>query len=121
MKNNNCLLNLLKLIVLLQNNSINNNETFGCDKNYLGPSFNYVCYNTRVLTLYNKQGNLITTNYGTDSSSYYRVNRIMDNCVELLILRRENDTYYSTNQFITINMNCICAIKCISDVYVNCS
>lgn len=99
MKNNNCLINLLKYILLLQNNSITS-----CN-----------AYNTRIITLYNKQGDVITTN----DSLYYRVNKIKDNCVELLVLSLNDDVYSSTGQYITVNIKCICAVKCIDDVNVN--
>lgn len=99
MKNNNCLINLLKYILLLQNNSIHS-----CN-----------AYNTRIITLYNKQGDVITTN----DSPYYRVNKIKDNCVELLVLSLNDDVYSSTGQYITVNIKCICAVKCIEDVNVN--
>ena len=53
MKSNKCIRNLLKLINLLQNNSINNcSMNDGCTKPFLGPSINNICYNTRVITLY---------------------------------------------------------------------
>ena len=120
--NNNCIKNLLRLILLLQKNSVTDNcLESGCSKPYLGPSLNCICYNTRVITLYKKDGSLFTAPYGVDSdvSSYFRVSDINDDCVTLLILRRENDTFYSTREKITINVNCICAVKCISDVSID--
>ena len=99
MKNNTCLMNLLKFILLLQNNSINS-----C-----------IAYNTRIITLYNKQGSLIATN----GSPYYRINKIKDDCVEFLVLSLNDGIYSSTNQYITVNIRCICAVKCIEDVNVN--
>ena len=57
MKNNNCIKNLLRLILLLQRNSVSSNcLESGCSRAYLGPSFNFICYNTRVITLYRKDG-----------------------------------------------------------------
>ena len=122
MKNNNCILNLLKLIILLQNNS---SDRYSCDsscsKPYLGPSLNCICYNTRVITLYTKDGSLFTAPYNSSNeSSYFRVNNIDNNCVTLLILRRDGDSFFSTNEKITVNINCICAIKCITDISLNC-
>lgn len=99
MNNYSCLINLLKFIFLLQNNSINN-----CS-----------LYNTRIITLYNKQGELITT----DDSPYYRLSNILDNYIELLVLNLDNNIYSSTSRYISININCICAIKCINDVFIN--
>ena len=61
MNNNYCLINLLKFISLLQNNSINS-----CS-----------LYNTRIITFYNKQGELFTTY----DSPYYRLSNIRDNYI----------------------------------------
>lgn len=124
MATNRCIKNLLKLINLLQENSqnkIKNND--GCLKPYLGPTYEAICYNTRVITLYTKNGNLFTTTYLDEnnievSSSLFRVEKVNDNCATLLILREENGTYLSTNNFITVNLNCVCAIKCIIDTVV---
>lgn len=123
MENNNCIKNLLKFILLLQNNSSDKiNDCFGCDKPFLGPTINKVCYNTRVITLYSKDGTIFTVPYGDSisESSYFRIKQINDNCCTLLILRKENDEFYSTGQTIVINVNCICAVKCIKDTYINC-
>lgn len=122
MKNNNCILNLLKLIVLLQNNSSDRyNFDFGCSKPYLGPNLNTICYNTRVISLYTKDGSLFSAPYGDgNESNYFRINNIDNDCVTLLILRRDGDTYFSTNEKIIININCICAIRCITDISLNC-
>ena len=118
---NSCIRNLLRLILLLQKNSVSNNcLDFGCSRSYLGPLFNFICYNTRVITLYRKDGSLLTVPYSNSESSYFRVNDINDNCVTLLILRRDNDNFYSTRETIIVNINCICAVKCISDVSIDC-
>ena len=105
---NNCLLNLLKVISLLQENACINN----CN------SLNNA-YNTRVVTLYRKDGSLINVPYSNGTSSYLRVSNINNNCITFLILRLDDDTYYSTSEYITININCICAVKCIEDVSIN--
>ncbi len=123
MEANNCIKNLLKLICVLQDNSQN---VFcldeGCTKPFLGPTLNSDCYNTRVITLYNKRGEIFTTDYLVDgdvrSSSTFRVQSVNDECCKLLILEEENGEYNSTRQTITINLGCICAIKCLNDVNV---
>lgn len=124
MKTNKCIKNLLKLICLLQKNSENNNSLNDtCTKPYLGPTINNICYNTRVITLYNKNGTLLTSNYNINNtleeSSLFRVENISDDCVTLRILTKDNNTYKSTNNFITVNINCICAIKCIEDTIIS--
>ena len=44
---------------------------------------------------------------------------VNDICCTLLIISNNGDNYTSTNQFITINTNCCCAIRCIRDVVVD--
>ena len=99
MKVNNCIKNLLKFICVLQQNST-------------------------VITLYNKLGELFTTNFYFNNelrnSSYFRVREVDDNCCTLEILESIDNTYTSTGQTIVVNINCICAVKCIEDVYINC-
>ena len=52
---NRCIKNLLKLIAMLQDNSVNNHVLENrCTKPFLGPNATCICYNTRVINLYNK-------------------------------------------------------------------
>lgn len=110
--NNNCITNLLRYICLLQDNSmsncLNNNS---CDRPFLGIN-NSICYNTRIISIYRKDGSLFTIN----NNSFFRVMNVTNNCCKLLIL---NNSYQSTNEFIEINISCIGAVRCISDVYIS--
>lgn len=121
---NNCIRNLLKFICVLQNNSLSASAFDNdCSKPFLGPNLSYACYNTRVISLYNKFGNNLTANFIIDNveyeSSYFRVCEVNDNCCKLLILNKIDDSFISTKQFITVNISCICAIKCIEDAVVS--
>ena len=125
LKKNRCIKNLLKFINVLQKNSVDcRNDDNSCTKPYLGMQINNFCYNTRVITLYNCQGTLITTTFNSNGvssvSSTFRIQDIHDDCCTLLILNEENGTYYSTGQYITVSLNCICAVKCLGDVHINC-
>lgn len=124
MSTNLCIANTLKLINVLQNNSRNLcNYDCSCTKPFLGPSISMVCYNTRVITLYSKDGSLISYDYIDNdeilTSSTFRVQNIDGNCCTLLILKFSNGVYSSTGQTVTVDLNCICAIKCLEDVVVN--
>ena len=124
METNQCIKNLLKLICVLQNNSQNMScLDEGCTKPFLGPTITSSCYNTRVVTLYNKQGTLFTTNFIDNgvgsSSSNFRVQKVEDDCCTLLILNNVDGEFVSTRQTITVKLSCICAVKCIEDVFVN--
>ena len=123
MKNNRCIANLLKFVNLLQKNSTIDNQDITCTKPYLGPICRTICYNTRPITIYTKNGDLFETTYTfnneTLTSSTFRVEKVEDNCVTLLILATNPDeTYTNTNSFITINLKCICAVKCLNDTIV---
>ena len=119
MENNYCIYNLLKLICLLQENSTSacsfQNE---CQKPFLGPTTVNPYYNTRVVSFYKKDGTLFTTDIDGNTSSYFRIMNVENNSVTLLILINNDNTYTTTNQLITINISCICAIRCIEDIYL---
>ncbi len=124
MSTNNCIKNLLKFICLLQNNSINTcSLDDGCTKPFLGPSITNICYNTRIITLYKKNGEIFEASYIDENgivnnSSLFRINRVKGDCVNLLILSSNGDNYISTGQYITIKISCICAVKCLADVVI---
>lgn len=122
MINNRCITNLLKFINLLQINSTRYQIDEGCQKPYLGPNNNNQCYNTRPITIYTKDGSIFETTYKynneTNNSSIFRIEKLNNDCVTLLILRKDNNTYINTNSYVTINTNCICAIKCLKDTFV---
>lgn len=125
-----CLGKLLKVIDILQKNA-NGNDCFdeSCTRPYLGSSPNIICFNTRPVTFYTKDGSLFTTTYTlnntTNESSVFRVESVNNCCVKCRILRPNPDTsdvtrkYLSTNEFITINLNCICVISCLEDIIID--
>lgn len=128
MSSKSCIANLLKLICLLQNNSTRScNLEDGCSKPYLGPGSNSQCYNTRLIQLYRCNGSIVENTY-TDpsgtvlSSNLYRVMSV-DGCsatLQIINYDSTSDTYNSTHQYITIDLDCIGAVRCIRDVTVNC-
>ncbi len=120
---NSCIRNLLKLIYVLQDNSTNISSCEpSCTKAFLGPMPNRDCYNTRVITLYNKFGNLLSTSFldggALKESSKFRIHSLNGDCCTLLILDEVGDRFISTKQYITVRISCICAVKCIKDVNV---
>lgn len=125
MKSNTCIKNLLKIISILQNNSLDfSSNTSDCSKPFLGPSISTAFYNTRVINLYNKYGELILGTYKNESidniTSFFRVQNVTDSCCTLLLLKRSNENFFqSTHCSMVINLNCIGAIKCVSDVSIN--
>lgn len=113
MSTNYCISNFLKVICLLQENSINNCSSFRCSY-----------YNTRVLSFYRKDGSLYSISYLDSSgnisiSSIFRIISVSSDCCTVLILEQNNGTYSSTKEFLTIDLKCIGAIRCILDVNVS--
>lgn len=118
-----CIAKILKVIEILQRNSSGEDccEN-GCDKPFLGPSQSFVCYNTRPITLYTRSGELFTTNYTSNGVNYtsnvFRVEKVNDCCAKLRVLAYDTTTqnYTATNNFITVNLKCMCAVACLNDL-----
>ena len=120
-----CLNSLFTKIINLQRNNYSCSLENGCDRPFLGPVNNPICYNTRPISLYNCQtGSLWSIDYinnNTSSvSSVFRCESIDDCCLTCRILIDNGDgTYTSTNHFFTINLNCVSACSCHPDVYID--
>lgn len=124
---------ILSFILELQKcaESTNLDSTSGCDKPCLGPSItNGLIFNTRPITLYSCQtGTLWTMPYTlngiTGESSVFKINKVDGNCATFEILALNPDTtnalipYIGTNNFFTIDLDCILAIRCLNDTYTN--
>ncbi len=123
-----CFAKILKVIYILQKNA-SGGECFdgSCTRPFLGGTPDIVCFNTRPISFYLSDGSLFEATYQSISStqpltsSIFRIEKVMDNCVLLRILEASSSPtaispYQATNQFITVNLNCICALRCLSDV-----
>ena len=122
--NNNCLANILKVINVLQNNAEddcpNNNS---CTRPFLGDFPTIVCFNTRLVTFYRCDNSLVTLPYTldgvNDTTTIFRVQNVGCDSVTVLLIRDNGDgTYTNTNTYATINLGCICAIRCIGDTTI---
>ena len=134
MSDNCCFSKTLMLIDALQR-SATKDECFDntCSRPYLGVNIPSLCFNTRPVTFYGCDNNLITINYDTTingapvtgTSGIFRVESVQDCCCVCTILIPNPDTtdalipYVSTNQTATINLKCVCALKCLDDTIVN--
>ncbi len=126
----NCLAKILNAIKILQNNSreFDCNDT-SCTKPYLGPNPTYLCFNTRPIMLYRCDNSPVTLEYQTSenetaTTDVFRVESVTNDSVGVLLLNSTTDnegnrTFTTTNNYATINLNCICAIKCLNDTIVN--
>lgn len=125
-----CFAKLLKVIDILQCNA-NGDPCIdeSCTRPFLGGSPNIVCFNTRPVTFYTCSGGLFTASYTvngvTKTSSVFRVEKVDGCCVKCRILEANPDTsdptraYIATNQFITINLDCICVVSCLADIIID--
>lgn len=119
-----CIFDIVKKILILQKQDFECNNYIGCDKPFLGPTINTTCYNTRPIQLYNCcSGTIWTFNYtledGTEgTSNVLRVESLDDCCCTCRILNLDETTneYTSTNQFVTIDLSCCGAIRCLTDI-----
>ena len=121
-ENNNCscIHEILKKILLLQKQDFANQSFAGCDKPYLGPICTPICYNTRPIMLFNcctgSTWSFPYTQDGiTNESNIFRVEALDDCCCTCRILAQSDDSLIATNEFFTLDLNCVGAIKCLAD------
>lgn len=121
-----CISEILKKILLLQKQDFDNESYVGCDKPYLGPVCNSICYNTRPIQLFNCCTGVpwsfsLTSKGYSETSDVFRVESLDDCCCtcRLLCLDTETNSYVGTNEFVTIDLNCCGAIRCLNDTYID--
>lgn len=138
--NCNCINEILSVILVLQENACPDNCLDTCDRPMLGGGANCLICNTRPVMLFTCSGNGIpwsmpitkdlTTNCSGEGlsgncSSVFRVEKIENNCCTFRVLTENTDQtslnpFVATNSFFTMNCDCLCAIRCLSDCYVDC-
>jgi len=126
--NNNCsscIADVLKKILILQKQDFDNENYVGCDKPYLGPVCNSICYNTRPIQLYNCCTGLpwsfsYTVDGVVGESNVFRVETLDDCCCtcRILYLNPTTNQYSGTNEFFTIDLKCCGAIRCLADTFI---
>lgn len=129
-KYDNCLARILNVINILQNNAEKIEcQDNSCTKPFLGPNTNILCFNTRPIMLYRCDNSPVTLNYTSDAgeeltTTVFRVESVTNDSVGVLLLEENTDTegnitYENTNTFATINLGCVCAIRCLNDAIVD--
>ena len=129
--NENCILDILKVILLLQQNVCQNDTCLqSCDRGYLGQNCTTFC-NTRPIVLYTYSSGITPISLPiskspteTVTSNVFRLEKLDETCATFRVLAPNPDTtsnfpYISTNSFFTINLNCVCIIRCLEDTYVD--
>ena len=133
-----CISEILKVINILQNNAECTDACLDtCDRGFLGVSIASVALNTRPIMLYTCAGNgtpwsMPTTrdnvtcgDEGVICSNVFRVEKVDGCCATFRVLADNPDTteaettpYVTTNSFFTMNLNCVCALRCLNDTFV---
>jgi len=110
-------------ILMLQRQDFDSDT--GCDRPFLGPSPVNTSYNTRPVQLYNSyQGTPWSFSYtsgdATATSDVFRIESCEDNSVTVRLLAEDatTGTYTNTNQFVTVRLSTIGAIRCFADTFV---
>lgn len=131
-----CIAEILTVINILQHNASCCGDTCldTCDKGFLGNSTTCLSCNTRPIMLYTCSGNGVAWSMPiskipneTTTSNVFRVEKIDGNCATFRVLapntvQTEVDTipYIATNSFFTMNLQCVCALRCLNDTCVEC-
>lgn len=134
-----CIAEILTVINVLQQNANCCGDTCleTCDRGFLGCGTTTLGCNTRPVVLYTCCGNgtpwsmpttkenVICGNEGVTCSNVFRVEKIDGCCATFRVLADNPDTtsiypYVTTNSFFTMNLNCVCALRCLQDTFVEC-
>lgn len=129
-KNNDCCFkDILKVIDVLQRNVEKCEEMDEtCARPFLGNFVFGDVFNTRPVTFYAKDGSLYEIPFTMDGmegvSSVFRVEKVNDCCVTVEVLAESKcptreRPFVRTGQFATINLECVCVLKCLDDVIVD--
>lgn len=137
-KDTNCIAEILSVILVLQQNVCGDSCLDSCDRPMLGGGPTCLACNTRPVMIYTCGGGNIpwsmpTTKDSTATcdgmntlcSSVFRVEKIEGNCCTFRVLQDNPDTtslypYTATNSIFTMSLDCICALRCLTDTYVEC-
>lgn len=128
----NCIADILKVILLLQQSVCKNDcclET--CDRGFLGQNSS-TFLNTRPIQLYTCSGGntplampISKSPTETGTSTVFRLEKLDDCCATCRVLAPNTEVgsvfpYEATNSFFTINLNCVCLLRCLEDTFVDC-
>lgn len=141
----NSIADILRVILILQQNACPESCLDSCDRPMLGGGPNCLICNTRPVMLYTCCGNGVPwsmpvckdytltcgnsgeVNSSLDCSNVFRVEKL-DGCAatfRVLVQNPDNSCcnsqpYLATNSFFTMDLNCCCCIRCLNDTFVEC-
>ena len=133
---NNCIKDILCVILVLQQNACGDSCLDSCDRPMLGGGPNCLICNTRPVMLYTCCGNGVAWSMPvakddtdacteTTCSNVFKVEKIEGTCATFRVLQENPDStstypYVGTNSIFTMNLGCVCSIRCLSDTYIDC-
>jgi len=136
MENNcGCIARILNVINTLQQNADCPDACLDtCDRGFLGCNIATVGCNTRPVMIYTCGGNGVAFSMPISkepdeavTSNVFRVEKVDGNCATFRVLTPNTDTetnlqcpYSATNSFFTMDLDCVCAIRCLNDTCVAC-
>ncbi|MBR4177944.1 MAG: hypothetical protein IKR57_01185 [Bacilli bacterium] len=128
----NCIMEILKVINVLQSNACPDSCLQSCDRPALGGGPNCIICNTRPIMLYTCAGNGTPWSMPTSrseaegtTSNVFRVEKVDGCCCTFRVLAPNPDEtstypYVGTDSLFTMNANCICSVRCLNDTYIEC-
>ena len=142
---NNSIADILKVILILQQNACPESCLDSCDRPMLGGGPNCLICNTRPVMLYTCSGigcpwsmpvskdlttvcsNPQVNNCSYECSNVFRVEKLDGNTATFRVLIQNpeesccnSQPYLATNSFFTMDLSCCCVIRCLNDTYVDC-
>lgn len=125
-----CVCDVVKFIDELQSACVDFICTSNCLNPMLGMPSSGMKANTRVFSLYSKDGTLFEAQFLDDNcqrqfSEFFRVESVDDCCAVLRVLTLNDGSlgmckFDKTDQCIIVDLNCFCAIACVEDVFIPC-
>ena len=125
----NCIGDILKVILVLQQGVCQNDTCLQtCDRGFLGQNISALV-NTRPFVLYTCGNNgtplampISRDPAVTNTSTVFRIEKLDDCCATCRVLAPNEGgdfPYESTDSFFTIDLKCVCIIRCLNDTYVD--
>ena len=128
----NCIADILKVILLLQQSVCQNDTCLQtCDRGFLGQNCTTFC-NTRPIVLYTCSSGstplampISKDPAVTTTSNVFRLEKLDGCCATFRVLEKNPDQesvypYVATNSFFTMNLGCVCCLRCLDDTFVEC-
>ncbi len=123
-----CISEILSVICMLQQNADCSDSCLDtCDRGFLGMQIASCNYNTRPVMLYTSSGEAWSMPISkdptvTETSNVFRVEKVDGCCCTFRVLAPNTETgdnpYVATNSCFTMNLNCVCCLRCLNDTFV---